>query len=32
MDSGMYQEFSAIEFVDMFPLTNGDMLLHFVLV
>ena len=32
MDSGMYQEFSATEFVDMFPQTNGDILVHTILV
>ncbi|WP_207738922.1 hypothetical protein [Eubacterium ventriosum] len=32
MDSGMYQEFSATEFVDMFPRTNGDILVHAILV
>ena len=32
MDSGMYQEFLATEFVDMFPQTNGDILVHTILV
>lgn len=32
MDSEMYQYFFATEFVDMFPQTNGDILLHFILV
>ena len=32
MDSGMYQEFSATEFVDMFPQTNGDIWVHAILV
>ncbi len=31
MDSGMYQDIFATEFIDMFPRTNEDMLLHFVL-
>ena len=31
MDSGMYQEFSATEFVDMFPQTNGDILVQSIL-
>ena len=32
MDSGMYQYFRAAEFVDMFPQTNGDILVHTILV
>ena len=32
MDSELYQYFFATEFVDMFPQTNGDILLHFILV
>lgn len=28
MDSGMYRDFLATEFVDMFPQTNGDILVH----
>ena len=32
MDSEWYQYFFATEFVDMFPHTNGDVLLHFILV
>ena len=32
MDSGMYQDFLATEFVDMFPQTNGDILLQSTLV
>ena len=32
MDSRMYQEFSATEFVDMFPQTNGDIWVHAILV
>ena len=32
MYSRMYQDIFATKFVDMFPRTNGDMLLHFVLV
>ena len=32
MDSEMYQYFFATEFVDIFPWTNGDILLHFILV
>ena len=32
MDSEMYQDIFAIEFVDMFPQTNGDILLHLILV
>jgi len=32
MESGMYQDIFATEFVDMFPRTNGDMLLHSILV
>lgn len=32
MDSGMYQDFFATEFVDMFPRTNGDILVHTILV
>ena len=31
MDSGMYQDIFATEFVDMFPRTNGDMLVHTIL-
>ena len=31
MDSGMYQDFLATEFVDMFPQTNGDILVHTIL-
>jgi len=31
MDSGMYQDFFATEFVDMFPQTNGDILVHIIL-
>ena len=31
MDSGMYQDFSATEYVDMFPRTNGDILAHTIL-
>lgn len=32
MDSGMYQDFLATEFVDMFPQTNGDIWVHTILV
>ena len=32
IDSEWYQYFFATEFVDMFPQTNGDVLLHFILV
>ena len=32
MDSRMYQDIFATEFVDMFPRTNGDMLVHTILV
>ena len=32
MDSELCQYFFATEFVDMFPQTNGDILLHFLLV
>lgn len=32
MDNEMYQYFFVAEFVDMFPQTNGDILLHFILV
>ena len=32
MDSELYQYFFATEFVDMFPQTNGDILLHSILV
>ena len=32
MDSGMYQDFLATEFVDMFPQTNGDIWAHVILV
>lgn len=31
MDSGMYQDFLATEFVDMFPQTNGDILVQTIL-
>ena len=31
MDSEMYQDFLATEFVDMFPRTNGDILVHTIL-
>ena len=30
MDSELYQYFFATEFVDMFPQTNGDILLHYI--
>ncbi|SCH92655.1 Uncharacterised protein [uncultured Blautia sp.] len=32
MDSGMYRDIFATEFVDMFPQTNGDILLQSTLV
>ena len=32
MDSGMYQDIFATEFLDMFPQTNGDILVHTILV
>lgn len=32
MDSRMYQDIFATEFVDMFPRTNGDILVHTILV
>lgn len=32
MDSGMYRDFLATEFVDMFPQTNGDIWAHVILV
>ena len=32
MDSELYQYFFATEFVDMFPQTNGDVLLQSILV
>ena len=32
MDSGMYQDIFATEFVDMFSQTNGDILVHTILV
>ena len=32
MDSGMYQDIFATEFVDMFPRTNGDILVQTILV
>ena len=32
MDSELYQYFFATEYVDMFPQTNGDILLHSILV
>ena len=32
MDSGMYRDIFATEFVDMFPQTNGDILLQSILV
>lgn len=32
MDSGMYRDFLATEFVDMFPQTNGDIWAHVTLV
>ena len=32
MDSRMYQDIFATEFVDMFPRTNGDILVHAILV
>lgn len=28
MDNGMCQDIFVTEFVDMFPLTNGDILVH----
>ena len=31
MDSGMYQDIFATEFVDMFPQTNGEILAHTIL-
>lgn len=31
MDSGMYQDIFDIEFVDMFPQTSGDILVHTIL-
>ena len=31
MDSRMYQDIFATEFVDMFPRTNGDILVHTIL-
>ena len=31
MDNEMYQYFFAIEFVDMFPQTNGDIWVHAIL-
>lgn len=31
MDSGMYQDIFDTEFVDMFPQTNGDILVHTIL-
>ena len=31
MDSGMYQDIFTTEFVDMFPQTNGDILVHTIL-
>ena len=31
MDSRMYQDIFATEFVDMFPLTNGDVLVQTIL-
>ena len=30
-DSGMYQDIFATEYVDMFPQTNGDILVHTIL-
>ena len=32
LDSRMYQDFLAIEYVDIFPRTNGDILVHTILV
>lgn len=32
MDSELYQYFFATEYVDMFPQTNGDILVHTILV
>lgn len=32
MDSRMYQDIFATEFVDMFPQTNGDIWVHAILV
>lgn len=31
MDSGMYQDIFTTEFVDMFPQTNGDVLVQTIL-
>ena len=31
MYNGMYQDFSVKEFVDMFPRTNGNILVHTIL-
>ena len=32
MESGMYQDIFTTEFVDMFPQTNGDILVQTILV